>query len=216
MTEPTRPILTIKRRNRTVYVPPEKTAKSEPQPAEQATSKAKVQPKGKAPQKPAQEPTTAKAKKTPEQVAEGIRRGEENNRRQQEEAIARKSGRALGNKVTKQFLREHWPDILERGIQGRPFAKGMLELILARGAEIGMPPEMTGKAVRRVLGMISDSASYQKALIGQSMRYDLDGNPTVDVTPEEAEQARVRLKAIQKRRAEERARVREKHEKKGA
>lgn len=33
MTEPTRPILTIKRRNRTVYVPPEKAAKSEPKPA---------------------------------------------------------------------------------------------------------------------------------------------------------------------------------------
>ena len=51
MTETTRPILTIKRRNRTVYVPPEKATKSEPQPAERTTSKAKVQPKAKAPQK---------------------------------------------------------------------------------------------------------------------------------------------------------------------
>ena len=39
MTEPTRPILTIKRRNRTVYVSPEKAAKSEPQSAERTTSK---------------------------------------------------------------------------------------------------------------------------------------------------------------------------------
>ena len=95
MTETTRPILTIKRRNRTVYVPPEKAAKSEPQPAERTTSKAKVQPKVKTPQKPAQEPTAAKAKKTPEQVAEGIRRQEENDRRQQDIAIANKSKKAL-------------------------------------------------------------------------------------------------------------------------
>ena len=65
MTEPTRPILTIKRRNRTVYVPPEKATKSEPQPDERNTSKAKVHPKAKAPQNPAQNPTAAKPKKTP-------------------------------------------------------------------------------------------------------------------------------------------------------
>lgn len=51
MTEPTRPILTIKRRNRTVYVSPEKAAKSEPQSAERTISKAKEHPKGKVPQK---------------------------------------------------------------------------------------------------------------------------------------------------------------------
>ena len=110
MTEPTRPILTIKRRNRTVYVPPEKAAKSEPQPAERTTSKAKVQPKAKAPQKPAQKPTAAKPKKTPEQIAEGIRRQEENDRRQQDIAIANKSKKALANRVTKAYLKEHWPD----------------------------------------------------------------------------------------------------------
>ena len=213
MTEPTRPILTIKRRSRTVYVPPEKAAKSEPQPAERTTSKAKVQPKGKTPQKPAQEPTAAKAKKTPEQVAEGIRRQEENDRRQQDIAIANKSKKALANRVSKAFLKEHWPDLLTRGVDRRPMAKGIIEQILTRGAELGMPPEADRKAVRRILGIITGTSSYQQSLIDQCMRYDLDGNPTVVVTPEEAEQAKARLKEI---RAFRRKARQEKDKKKGA
>lgn len=196
MTEPTRPILTIKRRNRTVYVPPEKAAKSEPQPAERTTSKAKVQPKAKAPQKPAQKPTAAKPKKTPEQIAEGIRRQEENDRRQQDIAIANKSKKALANRVTKAFLKEHWPDLLTRGVDRRPMAKGIIEQILTRGAELDMPPEADRKAVRRILGIVTGTSSYQQSLIDQCMRYDLDGNPTEPATPEEAENAKARLTEI--------------------
>lgn len=213
MTEPTRPILTIKRRNRTVYVPPEKATKSEPQPAERTTSKAKVQPKAKAPQKPAQKPTAAKPKKTPEQVAEGIRRQEENDRRQQDIAIANKSKKALANRVTKAFLKEHWPDLLTRGVERRPMAKGIIEQILTRGAELDMPPEADRKAVRRILGIVTGTSSYQQSLIDQCMRYDLDGNPTVSVTPEEAEQAKARLTEI---RAFRRKARQEKDKKKGA
>lgn len=213
MTETTRPILTIKRRKRTVYVPPEKAAKSEPQPAVQATSKAKVQPKGKAQQKPVQKPTVAKSKKTPEQVAEGIRRQEENDKRQQDIAIANNSKKALGNRVAKAFLKEHWPDLLTRGVDRRPMAKGIIEQIMTRCAELGMPPEADRKAVRRILGIISGTSSYQQCLIDQCMRYYLDGNPTVAVTPEEAEQAKARLKEI---RAFRRKARQAKDEKKGA
>lgn len=213
MTEPTRPILTIKRRNRTVYVPPEKAAKSEPQPAERTTSKAKVQPKAKAPQKPAQKPTVAKPKKTPEQVAEGIRRQEENDRRQQDIAIANKSKKALANRVTKAFLKEHWPDLLTRGVDRRPMAKGIIEQILTRGAELDMPPEADRKAVRRILGIVTGTSSYQQSLIDQCMRYDLDGNPTEPATPEEAENAKARLTEIKAFRRKARQ---AKGEKKGA
>ena len=206
MTEPTRPILTIKRRNRTVYVPPEKATKSEPQPAERTTSKAKVQPKAKAPQKPAQKPTAAKPKKTPEQ---GIRRQEENDRRQQDIAIANKSKKALANRVTKAFLKEHWPDLLTRGVDRRPMAKGIIEQILTRGAELDMPPEADRKAVRRILGIVTGTSSYQQSLIDQCMRYDLDGNPT----PEEAENAKARLTEIREFRRKARQ---AKGEKKGA
>ncbi|HGY8239677.1 TPA: ProQ/FINO family protein [Escherichia coli] len=212
MTEPTRPILTIKRRNRTVYVPPEKAAKSEPQPAERTTSKAKVQPKAKAPQKPAQKPTAAKPKKTPEQVAEGIRRQEENDRRQQDIAIANKSKKALANRVTKAFLKEHWPDLLTRGVDRRPMAKGIIEQILTRGAELDMPPEADRKAVRRILGIVTGTSSYQQSLIDQCMRYDLDGNPTEPATPEEAENAKARLTEIKafRRKARQERQARDK------
>lgn len=63
MTEPTRPILTIKRRNRTVYVPPEKATKSEPQPAERTTSKAEGTAKSESPAEARTEAHSGKAEK---------------------------------------------------------------------------------------------------------------------------------------------------------
>ena len=201
MTEPTRPILTIKRRNRTVYVPPEKAAKSEPQPDERTSSKAKVQPKAKTPQKPVQKPTAAVTKKTPEQVADGIRRQEENNKRQRDIAIANGSKKAAAKKVAREFIETHWPDLLKRGIQRRPFAKGITEQIMERGAELGMPPEVHRGIIKIIIGTaVYNSTAYQKAIIDRQMRYDIDNNPTEIPTEEEAEQARENLKQIQERR----------------
>ena len=92
-------------------------------------------------------------------------------------------------------------------------AKGIIEQILTRGAELDMPPEADRKAVRRILGIVAGTSSYQQCLIDQCMRYDLDGNPTVAVTPEEAEQAKTRLTEIREFRRKARQ---EKDKKKGA
>ncbi|MEH0046453.1 ProQ/FINO family protein, partial [Escherichia coli] len=114
---------------------------------------------------------------------------------------------------TKAFLKEHWPDLLTRGVDRRPMAKGIIEQILTRGAELDMPPEADRKAVRRILGIVTGTSSYQQSLIDQCMRYDLDGNPTVAVTPEEAENAKARLTEIKAFRRKARQ---AKGEKKGA
>jgi sRNA-binding protein len=74
-------------------------------------------------------------------------------------------------------------------------AKGIIEQILTRGAELDMPPEADRKAVRRILGIVTGTSSYQQSLIDQCMRYDLDGNPT-EPAHQEAENAKARLTEI--------------------
>ncbi|HGV4902903.1 TPA: ProQ/FINO family protein, partial [Klebsiella pneumoniae] len=102
------------------------------------------------------------------------------------------------------------------GVDRRPMAKGIIEQILTRGAELDMPPEADRKAVRRILGIVTGTSSYQQSLIDQCMRYDLDGNPTEPATPEEAENAKARLTEIKAFRRKARQERQARDKKKGA
>src|SRR5262249_4727291 len=94
-------------------------------------------------------------------------------------------------------LRERWPQAFPRDYrQVRPLAIGIRQDIAAH-----LPEQPLGR-IGAVIGLFQllTGPAYYRAVLKGGPRYDVDGNPRGEVTPEDQERARQDLKAWYERR----------------
>jgi ProP effector len=91
------------------------------------------------------------------------------------------------------WLARTFPAVFDAKESIRPLAIGVRELILARHEEAAVVGISKSK-LREAITMFTHRLDYLACLKAREMRVDLDGNPTVAVTAEEAEQASLQIK----------------------
>lgn len=161
MTEPNRPKLSIKRKP-TVYVNPKLVDKPVPQPPKPAK-----QPKAKAP-KPVKEP------KPKQQPPKPLSR---------EERIAKKRAKKLqqGQQAIASLI-AHWPQLLSID-HPKPLRIGIADDILEdiKAREL----DLSRSKVSAALMFYSQNPAYQEAVLSGGSRFNLNGQPCGDITPEQ-------------------------------
>jgi ProP effector len=102
-----------------------------------------------------------------------------------------------------EILRTRWPQTFPRDFrQIRPWATGIAQDV------VRLLPEQPYRGVKDAISVyrLMATPSYCRALLQGGSRYDLDGNPRGEVTPEDQERARQDLKAFYERRREKQKR----------
>jgi ProP effector len=173
MTEQNRPKLSIKRKP-TVYVNPKHTDKPAPQPQKPAN-----QPKEKAP-KPVKEPKPKQVPPKPLSREERIAKKRAKKLQQGQEAIA--------------SLITHWPQLFSLD-HPKPLKIGIAEDILK---DIKLRElDLTRSKVSSALMFYTQTLAYQEAVLSGGSRFDLNGQPCDEITPEQQTHASKQLEKWQ-------------------
>lgn len=98
-------------------------------------------------------------------------------------------------KEAQRWIIKRWPESFTQGPDLRPLSLQIHKELLKYRSE---NPQLSSRVVREVLKRHTNSYGYLYGLVKHSKRYDLEGKPVSDVTPEHREWARTTLKHKQK------------------
>lgn len=114
---------------------------------------------------------------------------------------ARQAARIAATQVVLKELMDRWPQTFSaHPLPVRPLATGIAQAIAVQLPQV--PKSVVHKAI--AFWQRQRKTIYLRTLIAGGPRYDLDGNPQGEVTPEQQQQAREALIAWQARRQEKR------------
>jgi ProP effector len=122
----------------------------------------------------------------------------------EEAALSKTAERKRRRSEILEILRTRWPQTFPRDFrQLRPWAIGIAQDV------VRLLPEQPPLSVRDAIGIyrLLATPSYCRALLQGGSRYDLDGNPRGEVTPEDQERAQRDLQAWHDRRKERQKRL---------
>jgi sRNA-binding protein len=121
----------------------------------------------------------------------------------------RRAERIVATQAVFKELMERWPQTFApHPVPIRPLARGIAKMIAAQ------LPKSSRWLVHQAIAFWQRQrkTAYLQALIAGGPRYDLDGNPQGEVTPEEQERARADLVAWRAYRQEKRRAVAQQHQ----
>jgi len=98
-------------------------------------------------------------------------------------------------KEAQRWIIKRWPESFTQGPDLRPLSLQIHKELLRYRTE---NPQLSSRVVREVLKRHTNSYGYLYGLVKHGQRYDLEGKPVSEVTPEHREWARTTLRRKQK------------------